>query len=577
MLRCALVIVASLLCLSVVAEEKGQYRSRILLDPLDKLGQGSEVSTEELEKQINSISDPYTKSSAGRHLARHYVQQKDYARAIDYYQQALASDGLSPIANREMLRELAQVYLLQKSYSDAAASLEQVLAIDLVAEAGDYLLLARSHYGLGSFVDVVVALDGIAAAGLTLDAPQAHQALALYYRAGAYEQCEELLQQLLKLEPANNENWHQLATVYLKQNKQEAALDQLMLAREKGIAFTGQQTLLLIDLHTLNGNPYGAALLLEQALELQQLAANAANYRKLFELYLQARERDSSAAALAKAALLSGDTELYLYLAQLQMEQEQWPKMQQTLLEACAEQLPDKFVSRANLLLGISQLKLGNSVGARRYFINATLVGGANMQAMEWLDFMNAEPATEKERKRTVGPCFGEGDEQARLDFVTVSERPDPNTAPQVLQGPKYEVKTVPGMRLFYRELDEPLADALPELRVKTARLAMVLVKSGASVGGPPLLIRPQGTEVLQLALPTRGIPQSRGQNKVRVADEFKCASMLFEGEADQLPVALAELAAALKASGLETSGEIRLAKTPVAGTRSVEIQLGLR
>ena len=40
--------------------------------------------------------------------------------------------------------------------------------------------------------------------------------IAIYIdRAGAYDQCEELLRQLLKLEPKNPGHWHQLAAVYL--------------------------------------------------------------------------------------------------------------------------------------------------------------------------------------------------------------------------------------------------------------------------------------------------------------------------------------------------------------------------
>ena len=38
------------------------------------MDKGAELSIEELEKQIGSIQQPYAKSSAGRHLARHYVE-----------------------------------------------------------------------------------------------------------------------------------------------------------------------------------------------------------------------------------------------------------------------------------------------------------------------------------------------------------------------------------------------------------------------------------------------------------------------------------------------------------------------
>jgi len=306
------------------AADEGQYRSKILLVPDGEWAKGAELSIEELELQLGRIEDVYAKSSSGRHLARHYVQRKEYDKAIQYYKESLAAQGLSPIANREMLRELAQVYLLRKDYASAVQSLEQALAIHLVAEVADYLLLARAQHHVGNYVDVVATLDAMRQASLTLDTEQMRQALALYYRAGAYAQSEELLQRLVELQPDEAQHWHLLAAVYLQQDKKKQALDQLALARGKRVPFSERELLLLANLQAVNNNPYGAAQTLEGALAQHEIPASGASYRKLFEFWLQAREQDKARAALEQAAQLSGDTELYLYLAQLQMEQQQF-------------------------------------------------------------------------------------------------------------------------------------------------------------------------------------------------------------------------------------------------------------
>ncbi len=247
----------SLLLLALPAQAQ-QYRSKVLITPDGALSQGSEMSIEELEKQIGSIKQPYAKSSAGRHLARHYVQQKEYDKAVEYYRSALAAQGLSDIANREMLRELAQVYLLKEDYASAARTLDRVLALDVVPEVTDYLLLAQAQYRLRKYVAVVAALDQIEEKGLKMDREQMRQALALYYQAGAYSQSERLLKALLELEPNNADNWHQLVSVFLQQNKRRKAVDQLSLARKKGIPFAERDIVLLADLHAVNKNPYGA-------------------------------------------------------------------------------------------------------------------------------------------------------------------------------------------------------------------------------------------------------------------------------------------------------------------------------
>ena len=586
----------SLLCWSLslvlgsapaVAEE-GQYRSRILITPESTMTEGAGLSIEELERQIGSIEQPYARSSAERHLARHYVEQGEYDRAGQYYRSALAAGGLSDVANREMLRELAQVYLLQDNFAQAARTLEQALAIDLVPDVTDYLLLAQAQYRMKKYVSVVATLDQIEAAALPMTAVQLRQALALYYQAGAYEQCERLLQQLLQSEPHDAQSWHQLVSVYLQQNKRKQALNQLSLAREKGVPFREADTMLLVDLHAANKNPYGAAEILAQALAAKQLARNAANYRKLFELWFQAREKERAAKALQQAARLGNDTELYLYLAQLQMDERQWQAMHGTMLAACAGELQDRFVGRANLLLGISQLKLGDESAARRSFINATLIGGVNAQAGQWLQFMNAAPATEREARRIEGICYGASDKQLQVAQATGSpvdaDSASAGDGGQDIQGQDIAVKTVPPMRLFYARYDMSLEQLAQQLSSLAPRMGVSLVKAGGSVDGPMHLIRQADPAVanetarLELAFPSGGSPRASGRFKVRSAKSFKCAWLSYEGPADGLLPAALGLAQALPGAGYEASGEQRLLFSNAAGKDQVkvEIQLGI-
>lgn len=569
-----------LISVSLPVLAQGQYRSRIMVDPMGDMTKGGEISVQELEQQIDSISDPYARSSATRHLARHYVQQKDYASAIDYYRQALAADGLSDVANREMLRELAQVYLLDENYREAVTAMEQVLAIKLVPAASDFLLLAQARYRLQDYVGVVESLDGIAANGLKLELAQMRQALALYYRAGAYEQCEELLRQLLLREPAQASYWHQLASVYLQQNKHRQALDQLVLAMEKGIPFTEQELLLLIDLFAVDGNPYGAAALLQQALADSLVTRNATNYRKLFELWFQARERDRAAVALRQAAQLSGDTELYLYLAQLQMEDQAWQPMLDTVLASCENQLQDRYVSRANLYLGVSLLKLGREEAARRAFINATLVGGATAQAGEWLRFMEASPSTDDEIRKVRGPCYGSQGKKGKLEPVApASEQLLADTVDTALSveadtAAVVEVKTVPATRFYYSSHSESLLELLPKVRSLAIRLNVTLVKADGSADGPLHIISIPG-EDLRLAFPVRGTPQSKGRYRTKRSGPFKCAWYVIEAQGEEALLELTQFVSRVEAAGYELSGERRMIIRG-GSEPGFEVQLGI-
>jgi tetratricopeptide (TPR) repeat protein len=574
--------------LSAHAQE-GQYRSKVRVDNSGDVGEGAGLSIEELERQISSIQDSYARSSAGRHLARHYVEAGEYDKAIEYYQTALAAGGLSDIANREMLRELAQVYLISKNYADAANTLERVLRIKLVPEAGDYLLLAQAYYRLGRLAQVVGALDPIREKGLVLDITQQRQALALYYQAGAYPQCELLLRQLLNVEPDNPENWHQLSAVYLQQGKKKEALDQLTLAREKAVPFREQDTVLLADLQAVNGNPYGAAVILDSALSNKGVQANGLNYRKLFQFWLQAREKEKASAALVQAARLSGDIELYLYLAQLQMEQEAWRPMYQTMQAACRNQLPGKYVSRSNLLLGISQLKLGDKASARRSFINATLIGGAGAEAGKWLEFMQADPPTARESRGIVGVCHGPGDKQVSADAFaghegdaagSLATAASVATAADSQPGAAVATKTVPKLRFFYQEYHQPLAQLAGEAKSLALPMGIALVRGGGTVDGPlQIIARGEGEgAALELGFPFRGSPRALGKYKTLVAGEFKCAYLVHEGKGDTLAAQWATFLADVERAGYKLTPQRRLLLQAGGGggTVRLELQVGI-
>lgn len=571
---------------AVHSQEGSQYRSKVLLLPDGGWGEGAELSVEELEAQLGSIEEAYAKSSAGRHLARHYVERKEYDKAIGFYQEALTAEGLSAVANREMLRELAQIYLLKKDYAATARTLQQALAVELVPEVTDYLLLARAYYHQGQYVDVVATLDRMQQPGVILNATQMQQALAMYFHAGAYAQCEALLEQLLKLQPDEPRHWHLMAAVYLKQNKKKQALDQLALARKKRVPFSEQDIVLLASLQATTGNPYGAAELLEAALSQAEIPANALNYRKLFEFWLQAREQSNALRALQQATRLSGDTELYLYLAQLQMEQKDFQSMHQTMLAACADQLEDRFVGRANLLLGISQLKLGDEPGARRSLINATLIGGVNAEAGQWLAFMGAEPVTQREARRIEGICYGARDKRLASSSAAVQStlEVDSKESVQAAGYDDFQIKTVAPMRLYYTHYKQPLSELAGSLQGSVVDLGKNLMKSGGRIDGPLQLILPEDLSeenneaALQLGLPFTGVVSSRGKFQVQTTNQFKCAYQRFDGSEEGFLEGLARLAESVQAADHVLDGGARIV---ISGDSSesldFELQLGIR
>lgn len=394
---------------SVYAGE--QYTSRMYIDIEQESTENVALSVSELEKQIGTMQDDYTRASAEKFLAQHYAAEKDYTKAIAHLNEALKHPGTNDNSRRDMLADLAALYLLQKDYDKATAAIQDYLDSNPPENADMYLLLAQIHYKNKRYVDSAAALDKVlfnknAPLQKKPSADLLQSALSIYYSIGNYERSIQVIQMLVEQDINNATLWQQWISLLLKSGKHSQALTVMSLAWEKGIPFRDQDILLLCDLYAINKMPGRGARMLEDAIKNGQLQSNNKINDRLFRLWLQAGEREQAQKALERAAQQGDDKDMQLHLAQLYMEKEQWQKMQDMVLRACRSELPDTLVARANLYLGVSQFKLGDAENARRSFINATLIGGENEKAGEWLRYIKAAPASEREKAGVSGPCY---------------------------------------------------------------------------------------------------------------------------------------------------------------------------
>lgn len=381
-----------------------QYRSKLLLNPGQSLSEDASVSIEQLEGQFKNIRQQYGRASAGMQLARHYVQAGEYEKAVAYYRAALDAEGLSELVNADLRREMAEVYL---AMTEPKLALEVLAGLGEPAQISDtetLLVYARTHYALNDYLTVATMLERL----FELTEPEqedlSQQMMALAYGIQEFELCTRLLERLLKFNN-KSEYWFQMASVQLKRGQPSQALAYLTLARLQGIPFDEQNLLLLSSLYASQGDPYQAAQILEQALAAGAVHASGENYRRVFDYWLQAREMKPALLALQHAATLTRNGELYLYWAHLLMGQQDWQQMNQVLVEFCSKSVAATLLGRAYLMLGISEYKLSRPQRAYGAFANATLVGGANELAGQWLQRLEAEGVVGDIPARPSGAC----------------------------------------------------------------------------------------------------------------------------------------------------------------------------
>ena len=595
-------MVTLLLLFNLPLAHAAQYVSRELSVP-QTASAHSEKSINELEKEVAELKDAYARASTERFLARFYLQQGqegDLQKAIKYYQQALTDteEGLSRFAKQETVTELATIYFFQKNYTEYLHALEQLIdfggQLDLqlqIKQAVAFYHLGKKQAALKNTHQVYQSLKKQAQ---TPDKSTLQQLLFLFFHLQSYQRAADVQQQLLSLEHDDINQWRRLAQIYIKAGKNDRAAESLLLAYKKGLVLSGEDLMLLCDLLALAKNPFAAATYLQEFMQKGLLSSSVIRFEKLFNYWFKAGEIDKAIAALNQAAELKPDVERFLNLAELHRQQGQWKFMQNAVLKACSKDLADEFVSRANVLLGISELKQGNKASARQAFINATLVGGRGDVANQYLHYMQAPEPTEKELSSFYGPCkpvwANNSDRSLSLAGVTgfAVQKSDVVSNENTLENALYfSIKTQAPQRFLLAEYTIDVQDLENKLRPLAMKLGAYTLKNGGKINGPLHFIFPEAvaegaTKIsFQMAFPISKAPRIKGRYKVLDEPEYYCASFIFNGPKEALLNTWQAFYAAVIAKGYSPTGSGRQivlsANTDSADGMSLELQIQLK
>jgi tetratricopeptide (TPR) repeat protein len=136
--------------------------------------------------------------------------------------------------------------------------------------------------------------------------------------------------------------------------------------------------------------PYQAAQVLEKGLAEGKVATDAEAFELLANAWIAAREYDRSLQPLEKAAELSKRGNLYVRLAQLYMQREDWKSATGALQRALEKGgLEDR--GNAELLLGICYYNDRRVEQARDSFARARQHAATRDAAQRWIRYLEGE------------------------------------------------------------------------------------------------------------------------------------------------------------------------------------------
>ncbi len=347
----------------------------------------SEEDWDEAERALSRLRqrsmNPLERQKASEIRAFIAFGRGDNAAARGHFEDAIAQGLMTTKEQADARFMISQLYLADQMWPEVIDSLNRWFAMVPDPAPNAYYNLAIAHYQNGD-LEAAIA-PGTKALDLA-DAPQEgwlQLMLAIRLTRKEYKESIPLLDELLLHFPSKR-YWLTLSTVYGSLENYPEALIPLQLAYTQGLLTEDAELRRLAQLMLFLGLPYRAAEVLETGIENKRIDADAPAFEALGNSWIAAREFDKTVEPLSRAAEISGDGDLFVRLAQVQIQREQWFAAATALRRALELGQLDK-PGDAKLLMGIAVYNSDRPKQAKTWFRQARAHEETRGEADQWL------------------------------------------------------------------------------------------------------------------------------------------------------------------------------------------------
>ena len=324
-----------------------------------------------------------------------YSAQGKYKQSVDAFEKCLALGGLPEVAQLNTMYNLAQLYVVRENYKKAADTFQRWFAVAQNPPAEAHYMYAIPLLQLGRKSQALEQAELALQKAKQPKEPWLQLALSLYFEKKRYRDATRVLEILVTNFP-KKQYWMQLSAVYSEQNQHKKALGALEMAYLQGMLNDDRELTNLAQLYLYNEVPYKAAKVLEKGMADGKVKGTAQAYELLANAWLNAREREKAVRPLERAAAASSKGQLYLRLAQLQIDREEWGPARASLGKALSKGgLPDR--GAAHFLLGIAAVSDSQWEDAKKAFEAAAEFEDRKDASYEWLAHIEQEQQAEAE------------------------------------------------------------------------------------------------------------------------------------------------------------------------------------
>jgi len=318
-----------------------------------------------------------------------YSSQEQYKKAAESFEKSLEKDALAESAARSTQYNLGQLYLATEQFDKALKTLLDWYGKTETPSADAEYTLSVAHVQAGQHAE---AIPYVKRAIANSSAPREgwyQLLLSLYFELKQYQEVANLLEGMV-LQFPKKVYWKQLSGIYAELKQEKKSLAVLQLAYSQGLLDERRDLVNLANLYLYHEVPYRAARVMEKGIEDGIVEPDVDAWELLSNSWLHAKEYDRALEPLTKAAEMSEDGDLFVKLAQVHLQREDWVKVR-AALELAVDKGDLSNPGNAYVLLGIANYNTKQLSAAKQAFRRARKHDRQRRTASQWLEHIRQE------------------------------------------------------------------------------------------------------------------------------------------------------------------------------------------
>jgi len=338
--------------------------------------------------------NPAERSRIAQLLAAIDQAEGNLGAAREHLLEAIADGGLTPEEATKVRYQVAQLYIAEEKWGEGARLLEEWLQTVEKPGPAPYYLLGIAYYQLQDYERAVSPAEKAVDLAEQPQENWLQLLLALRIQREEYALAAPVLEKLVSAYPDKKTYWIQLSSVHAALGDYPDAVAVLQLAMNAGLLTDEQDRRRLSELLAHVGIPFRGGRILAAAMEKDEgLRTDGSAQELLGNCWIAAREYAKAIVPLERAAELAPSGDLYVRLAQVEVQREDWQRAA-IALERAIEKGGLSNPANAELLLGIAFYSSAKLDEAKAWFERAASDEGYRAQAEGWLKQIEMELAT---------------------------------------------------------------------------------------------------------------------------------------------------------------------------------------